>query len=70
MDLTRSVTDDWIVVDSDDDDPVQYHRAVPGPVTQGSGGEGEGWQETVNQAKNAALQVKMGIANLWNSLGK
>ena len=70
MDLTRSVTDDWIVVDSDDDDPVQYHRAVPGPVTQGSGGEGDGWQETVNQAKNAALQVKMGIANLWNSLGK
>lgn len=69
MDLTKSVTDDWIVVDSDDEDMVpHHHRAAAG--TGAAGGEGDAWQERVNQAKGAALQVKMGISNFWKSLAQ
>jgi len=68
MDLTKSVTDDWIVVDSDDEDMVPFHRHTAG--AEAAGGDGDAWQERVNQAKGAALQVKKGISNFWKSLAQ
>ena len=70
MDLTKSVTDDWIVVDSDDEEVAASYRRAPGAGAAGGGEEADVWQERVNQAKDAALQVKMGIANLWKNFAK
>ena len=69
IDLTRSVTDDWIVVDSDDEDSVAQRRAA-GVIAGSGGGESDVWQERVKKAKGAALQVKMGITSFFQSLAK
>ena len=70
VDLTKSVTDDWIVVDSDDEDGAGSYRRAPAGVAAGDGADADAWQERVNQAKGAALQVKRGIANLWKNFAK
>ncbi len=70
MDLTKSVTDDWIVVDSDDEHSEPYQRRAAGAAAGNTVGEGDVWQERVKQAKGAALQVKMGITSFFQSLAK
>ena len=78
MDLTKSVTDDWIVVDSDDEDiplrPTPYNRrptaASAGVPAVAGLPQGDGLQDMVNQAKDAALQVKSKLSSMWHKFSR